>query len=68
MVEENEIKKELNYIILYEIVRIREAGIYDSLIKDNFSLYNLKNNYICHLSSELFKIAPIEIWDNFKIN
>ena len=64
LIEKNKVKKEKAlYNICGVIVNILSAGIYDVLISDNYENYNLKKNDKCRLSSDLFKVVPVNVWN-----
>ena len=67
LIEKNKVSKDKSlYNICGVIIKIRSAGIYDILISKNYDNYNLKENDICRLSSDLFKVARLSIWESIK--
>ena len=45
------------------IIKILKAGIYDVMISKDYTEYNLNKNDICRLSSELFKVVSVSVWE-----
>ena len=67
-IEKNKVSSNnLTFNILGEIVNIHNSGVYDILINNDYTDYNLKNNDIVRVSSDLFKFIDINIWKNLKI-
>ena len=64
LIEKNKVKNEKAlFNICGIIIRILKAGIYDVVIADDYKEFNLNKNDICRLSSELFKVVSVSIWE-----
>lgn len=65
VVEKNKMEKENSIYNICEIfIKVLSAGIYDDLISKDYDNYNLKENDIYRLSSEIFKFVLVKILEN----
>ena len=64
LIEKNKLKSEKAlFNICGVMVKILNARIYDVMISDDYKDFNLNKNDICRISSELFKVLPILVWE-----
>ena len=64
LIEKNKVKTERAlFNICGIIIKILKAGIYDVMISKDYTEYNLNKNDICRLSSELFKVVSVSVWE-----
>ena len=63
MIEKKVKKEEGLYNIWGIIVKNLIAGIYEVMISDDYKEFNLYKNDICRLSSELFKVISVCVWE-----
>ena len=62
--KKNKVKTERTlFNICRIIIKILKAGIYDVMISKDYAEYNLNKNDICRLSSELFKVVSVSVWE-----